>query len=206
MQFRAMVNEISALIDGKVHPTTIKLMINRVIRELSSKALFDNNIVESSITLVASQEPYALPADFSREVILKHTNVLDYSPWGLYAQKDRTTDGVPTEYTIKGSNALVNPKPSAAAVAALSAVTLVYGKEPAELSADTTEPPFPRNFHWVVKEGGLLRSLKAIPPKEDPDGRYAAMIPLTESEYFRGIAELITSEANKGRLALSPRG
>lgn len=205
MQFREIVNEISVLLDGKVSPVAIKLLVNRVIREISSKVLLDSNVAETSVALVASTEAYALPADFSREISLVHTNVLDYDPWYLFAQKDRTTAGVPKTYCIKGTQVLVNPVPSAAAIAAKAAVSLVYGKQPADLAADTEEPSMPRNWHWVVREGALLQALRSVPPVLDVNGAYQALVPTTRETYERGVLELLTSEANKGRISLTPR-
>lgn len=205
MLFREIVNEISLLVDGKVSAVAIKLLVNRVIRSISSEVLLDANVAESAITLVASTEAYALPATFSREIAMIHTNVLDYEPWYLFSQKDRTTAGVPKTYCVKGSQVLVNPPPSAAAIAAKATVNLVYGKEPTDMSADTDEPTIPRNWHWVIREGALLQALRSIPPKEDPNGAYAAMVPATKETYDLGVLKLVASEANKGRIAMTAR-
>lgn len=204
MQFRQMVNEISQLVDGRVSPVTIKLYINRVIREIASLGNFDNIVASNTVALAASTEAYSLPADFSKEILLKHTNVLDYQPWGLFAQNDRTTAGVPKTYTVMGSSVLLNPPPNTSA--ASTSLLLIYGKEPSDLSADTDEPGLPRNYHWVIKEGALLQSLRSIPAGQDEGGKFSSMIALTKDQYETGVRQLLQSEANKGRLALTARG
>lgn len=204
MQFREIVNEISQQLDGKVGTISIKTYINRIIREICSLAIFDGYIAESTISMVSGTESYTLATDFSKEVAVMHTNVLDYEPWSLYAQKNRTSVGVPKTYTVKGTSILFNPPPDGTAVSTL--VTLVYGKQPTDLAADSTEPGLPRNYHWVIKEGALLLALRGMRPEDDAGGKYAAMIPLTAQAYDTGKKELIASEANKGRIALTPRG
>ena len=203
MQLLEMVNEIGSIVDGKIGPVMIKVYINRIIREVSAKILLDYNIASTTFTLTSSTEAYNLPADFSRDVGVKGTNVLDYVPWSLYSQEDRATVALLTrKYTIMGTQILFNPPPNASS----ATVTMVYGKMPADITTDTSEPGIPRNFHYVIKDGALLQALSAIPPIVDEGGRYAAMIPLVQAKFEKGVQDLMDSEANKGRMRLTPKG
>lgn len=203
MQLLEMVNEIESIVDGKIGPVMVKVYINRIIREVSAKILLDYNIASTTFTMTSGTEAYNLPADFSREVALKGTNVLDYEPWSLYAQKDRTTVALATKtYTIMGTQILFNPPPNVSS----ATVTMVYGKQPSDITTDTAEPGIPRNFHYVIKDGALLKALSAIPPEQDEGGRYAAMIPMVRADFERGVQDLKESEANKGRMRLTPKG
>lgn len=203
MQFLEIANEIGTLVDGRVGTVVIKLYINRIIREISAKILLDNNIASTTFSPTSGTEGYNLPADFSTEVVVKGTNILDYEPWSLYAQKDRTTVALATKtYTIMGTQILLNPPPTVSS----ATVTMVYGKQPADLTTDTAEPGIPRNFHYVVKDGALLQALASIPPSQDEGGKYAAMIPYVQARFEKGVQDLIDSESKKGRMRLTPRG
>lgn len=203
MQLIEMVNEIESIVDSRIGPVMIKVYINRIIREVSARIILDNNIASTTFTLTSGTEAYNLPADFSSSVALKATNVLDYEPWSLYAQKDRTTVALATKtYTIMGTQILFNPPPTASSVT----VTMVYGKQPSDITTDTAEPGIPRNFHYVIKDGALLKALSAIPPSQDEGGRYAAMIPMVQAQFEKGVQDLRESEGNKGRMRLTPRG
>ena len=203
MQFLEIANEIGTLVDGRVGTVVIKLYINRIIREISAKILLDNNIASTTFSPTSGTEGYNLPADFSTEVVVKGTNILDYEPWSLYAQKDRTTVALATKtYTIMGTQILLNPPPTVSS----ATVTMVYGKQPADLTTDTAEPGIPRNIHYVVKDGALLQALASIPPSQDEGGKYAAMIPYVQARFEKGVQDLIDSESKKGRMRLTPRG
>jgi hypothetical protein len=201
LQFRELVNEISAIVDGKVSDVIIKLVINRKYRELCGKIVMDENIVEATANFATTVSIATLnpTLNVSKVIVAKHTSgsaVLDYVPWYLFAQKDRTsTDSVVTTYTMLGNDMYIHPSPNGFT----ATIDFVYASEPAALSADTDVPKIPDNFHWVLKEGTLLDTLRSIPAKEDPDGRYAQMIPLTEATYLRGVEELLISEGNKGK-------
>lgn len=203
MQLLEMVNEIGSVVDGRIGPVMIKTYINRIIREVSAKILLDYNIASTTFSPTSGTEAYNLPADFSRDVAVKGTNVLDYEPWSLYAQKDRSTVALLTRtYTIMGTQILFNPPPNVST----ATVTMVYGKQPADITTDTAEPGIPRNFHYVIKDGALLKALQAIPPSEDEGGRYQNMIPMVQAQFEKGVRDLMDSEANKGRMRLTPKG
>ncbi len=209
MTYRELKNEVSSIIDGQINLLIIGLWINRVIEDIASRAVFDFNLAEATIDLVAGTEVANLPSDFDKEVIMTYgtgtdTIVLDYEPYYLFAQRDRTvaSTNTPVRYTTRGKSgtagtmeALFNPIPNAAAGTADA--TLVYVKQTLALSADADEPELPDNKHHLIILGTLVRCYQYLGKQTE----YAAM----KNEFEQGLLTLITSESNRGKFISGPR-
>lgn len=140
-----------------VSDININLLINQALKECSVAFKWPFLHTSTTITTVADQQEYALPADFlyglkivddDHDAELEYVNPAQWFEWyGNSTQASTATTA--SKFTIYDDEVLLFPVPSAADV---SRYTFYYYREITELSLDSHIPEFLDTFHWVIVE------------------------------------------------------
>lgn len=152
----AMVRTLTLIESTNVSDADIVILINQGIHEVS--VVTDWAFLEASatISLVADDRDYALPADYDRFLALvddDNDGTLEFvapSTWLNFVGNDTGNSNTSPDYfTIFEGELLLSPVPSTADT---NRLTLYYYKKPTELTLTTTEPEWHQAFHMVLVE------------------------------------------------------
>lgn len=140
-----------------VTDTMINTLINQGLKECSVAFKWPFLHASSTITTVADQQNYALPADFlyglkivddDKDNELEYIAPAQWLEWYGNATQ-ATTNTTSTQFTIYNDEILLYPTPSAADT---NRYTLYYYKTITALSADDDVPEFLDTFHYLLVE------------------------------------------------------
>jgi hypothetical protein len=127
--------------DTQANSSTLTTLINMALREIANDRQWDWNEAVATITTVANQEAYSLPADHRKTMRIVDTNlgreILQATPTWITRYRDVT--GIPVYWFIQDSQIHLVPTPSAAG----ETYEHVYQRTEVTLSSDTDEPNIP---------------------------------------------------------------
>ena len=140
-----------------VSDTMINTLINQALKECSVASKWPFLHSSTTISTVAAQQNYALPADFlyglkivddDKDTELEYIAPAQWLEWYGNATQESTATTA-TRFTIYNDEILLGPTPSAIDA---DRYTLYYYREITELALDTDVPEFLDTFHWLVVE------------------------------------------------------
>lgn len=140
----------------EVTDAQLDIIVNQGYHEISVFTDWPWLYASTTITLVADQANYALPADYQKTIALiddDNDETIPYlSPelyWHRVGNDTGNSSATPDFFTIYNDDINLTPIPSSADT---NRLTLKYYKTITELSADGDEPVFHDAFHYALVE------------------------------------------------------
>ena len=187
MQLSEIRDQIRMVLPPEVSDVTdtmLNTLVNQALKECSVAAKWPFLHESSTISTVANQQNYALPADFLYGLKLvddDHDDELDYvAPaqffeWYGNSTQASTADTA-SKYTVFNNEILLYPVPSTSDT---DRYTLYYYRQIATLSQDSDEPEFLDAFHWLPVEWVKWKLYERESMSQESDrafGQYAQLL------------------------------
>lgn len=137
--------------DATINPSYLNSVVDQANAFIASEGDWPWRQVSTTFSTVAGTDAYTPPTDWLRTKSIK---ILDQTPMRLLTIIDlderwwsSTQRGLPREYAVEAEQIIIRPIPDA-----VYSVTHRYIKVEPELTADTTSPLMPAQFHGAIVE------------------------------------------------------
>lgn len=190
---------LTSLVDDPINNCIVD-SINDAVADIYNRTLWWWQKISTSLTMVAAQSEYAIPADFYRmasPIVIGGSPLreVEYEQWEryTYTPSPGISTGTPKFYMVDRALIKFYPTPDATSIALYPLVTLMYIKGPsARLTlalSSASAPNLPNEFIEAVVRFGMAR-LKIMLQEDDygmDEKRYEALIATQIENNFKSV-------------------